>query len=94
MDVARAALTEFVSRLAAAPRTDRLISMAYGQIGMMQAAAGFFVYFVIMAENGFKPNLLFGIRKNWDSRAVNDLSDSYGQEWVSDWSQSLLTLNR
>ena len=72
----------------------RLISMAYGQVGMMQAAAGFFVYFVIMAENGFKPNLLFGIRKNWDSRAVNDLSDSYGQEWVSDWSQSLLTLNR
>lgn len=68
--------------------------MAYGQVGMMQAAAGFFVYFVIMAENGFKPNLLFGIRKNWDSRAVNDLSDSYGQEWVSDWSQSLLTLNR
>ena len=82
MDVARAALTEFVSRLAAAPRTDRLISMAYGQIGMMQAAAGFFVYFVIMAENGFRPGRLFGIRKEWDSRAVNDLIDSYGQEWV------------
>merc|ERR1712207_124476 len=27
-----------------------LISMAYGQIGMIQASAGFFVYFVIMAE--------------------------------------------
>jgi hypothetical protein len=27
--------------------------------------------------------LLFGIRKNWDSRAVNDLQDSYGQEWVN-----------
>ena len=61
----------------------RLISMAYGQIGMIQASAGFFVYFVIMAENGFRPDRLFGIRKNWDSRAVNDLQDSYGQEWVN-----------
>ena len=61
---------------------ERLISMAYGQIGMIQASAGFFVYFVIMAENGFRPSLLFGIRKNWDSIAVNDLEDSYGQEWT------------
>lgn len=61
---------------------DRLISMAYGQIGMIQAAAGFFVYFVIMAENGFLPLHLFGIRKMWDSKAINDLTDSYGQEWV------------
>lgn len=58
--------------------------MAYGQIGMIQAAAGFFVYFVIMAENGFLPLHLFGIRKMWDSKAINDLRDSYGQEWVSD----------
>lgn len=57
--------------------------MAYGQIGFIQAAAGFFVYFVIMAENGFLPGRLFGIRKQWDSKAINDLSDSYGQEWVS-----------
>merc|ERR1711953_1296708 len=35
---------------------ERLISMAYGQIGMTQASAGFFVYFVIMAENGFWPS--------------------------------------
>ncbi|XP_023711707.1 sodium/potassium-transporting ATPase subunit alpha isoform X3 [Cryptotermes secundus] len=61
---------------------ERLISMAYGQIGMIQAAAGFFVYFVIMAENGFLPMDLFGIRKMWDSKAVNDLTDSYGQEWT------------
>merc|ERR1712223_1014565 len=61
---------------------ERLISMAYGQIGMIQASAGFFVYFVIMCENGFWPSRLFGIRKNWDSSAVNDLEDSYGQEWT------------
>merc|ERR1719515_537226 len=47
---------------------ERLISMAYGQIGMIQASAGFFVY--------------FGIRKKWDSQAINDLEDSYGQEWT------------
>merc|ERR1712240_80123 len=35
---------------------ERLISMAYGQIGMIQASAGFFVYFVIMCENGFWPS--------------------------------------
>merc|ERR1739844_635247 len=61
---------------------ERLISMAYGQIGMIQASAGFFVYFVILAENGFWPGKLFGLRKRWDSIAVNDLEDSYGQEWT------------
>merc|ERR1711876_26329 len=61
---------------------ERLISMAYGQIGMIQASAGFFVYFVIMAESGFWPSKLFGLRRAWDSKAVNDLEDSYGQEWT------------
>lgn len=36
-----------------------------------------------MAENGFWPSRLVGIRKAWDAAAVNDLADSYGQEWVS-----------
>jgi len=61
---------------------ERLISMAYGQIGMIQASAGFFVYFVILGENGFLPWDLFGLRKAWDSLAINDLQDSYGQEWT------------
>jgi len=69
------------------PFTDKLvggqlISHAYGQIGMIQAAAGFFVYFVIMAENGFRPNTLFGLRRSWDSVSINDLQDSYNQEWT------------
>lgn len=64
--------------------------MAYGQIGMIQAAAGFFVYFVIMAENGFLPMKLFGIRKHWDSKAINDLTDSYGQEWVGFYFNNIL----
>jgi sodium/potassium-transporting ATPase subunit alpha len=61
---------------------ERLISIAYGQIGMIQAAAGFFVYFVILAENGFLPSKVFGLRERWDSKAINDLEDSYGQEWT------------
>uniref|UniRef100_A0A8C9Y8J9 Sodium/potassium-transporting ATPase subunit alpha n=1 Tax=Sander lucioperca TaxID=283035 RepID=A0A8C9Y8J9_SANLU len=69
------------------PKTDklvneRLISMAYGQIGMIQALAGFFTYFVILAENGFLPKNLVGIRIRWDDREVNDVEDSYGQEWT------------
>lgn len=49
---------------------------------MIQGAAGFFAYFVIMGENGFWPNRLLGLRKEWDSKAINDLEDSYNQEWV------------
>ncbi|XP_060728039.1 sodium/potassium-transporting ATPase subunit alpha-2 [Tachysurus vachellii] len=69
------------------PKTDklvneRLISMAYGQIGMIQALAGFFTYFVILAENGFLPYRLLGIRLDWDDRNVHDLEDSYGQQWT------------
>ena len=51
--------------------------------GMMQAVAGFFTYFVILAENGFLPMDLLGIRVYWDDKMVNDLEDSYGQQWVS-----------
>ncbi|XP_050813161.1 sodium/potassium-transporting ATPase subunit alpha-1 [Gopherus flavomarginatus] len=69
------------------PKTDklvneRLISMAYGQIGMIQALGGFFTYFVILAENGFLPSSLVGIRVKWDDRWVNDVEDSYGQQWT------------
>merc|ERR1712179_500266 len=60
----------------------RLISMAYGQIGMMQASAGFFCYFVIMGENGFLPGLLVGLREEWENKNNNSLKDSYGQEWT------------
>jgi sodium/potassium-transporting ATPase subunit alpha len=60
----------------------QLISHAYGQKGMLEATAGFFVYFVIMAENGFNPGLLIGLRRTWDAVSINDLEDSYGQEWT------------
>ena len=79
--------SDIMKRMPRNPFTDklvneRLISVAYGMIGMIQAAAGFYVYFVIMGENGFWPSRLFGIRKYWDSSAINDLEDSYHQEWT------------
>lgn len=61
--------------------SEHLISVACGQIGMLQAFAGFLVYFVIMAEHGFLPDKLLWLRTHWDSRSINDLEDSYGQEW-------------
>lgn len=51
---------------------------------MIQALGGFFTYFVILAENGFLPIHLLGIRVDWDDRWVNDVEDSYGQQWVSE----------
>uniref|UniRef100_A0A8V5GHJ8 Cation-transporting P-type ATPase N-terminal domain-containing protein n=1 Tax=Melopsittacus undulatus TaxID=13146 RepID=A0A8V5GHJ8_MELUD len=82
-----AAESDIMKRQPRNPRSDklvneRLISMAYGQIGMIQALGGFFAYFVILAENGFLPSRLVGIRLRWDDRTVNDLEDSYGQQWT------------
>uniref|UniRef100_A0A671V554 Sodium/potassium-transporting ATPase subunit alpha n=1 Tax=Sparus aurata TaxID=8175 RepID=A0A671V554_SPAAU len=82
-----AAESDIMKRQPRNPKTDklvneRLISMAYGQIGMIQALGGFFTYFVILAENGFPPWFLLGIRINWDDREVNDLEDSFGQQWT------------
>uniref|UniRef100_A0A672SZB5 Sodium/potassium-transporting ATPase subunit alpha n=1 Tax=Sinocyclocheilus grahami TaxID=75366 RepID=A0A672SZB5_SINGR len=82
-----AAESDIMKRQPRNPKTDklvneRLISIAYGQIGMIQALAGFFAYFVILAENGFLPSTLLGIRVFWDDRYVNDLEDSYGQQWT------------
>nr|XP_020476179.1 sodium/potassium-transporting ATPase subunit alpha-1-like [Monopterus albus] len=60
----------------------RLISVAYGQIGMIQATSGFFTYFTIMAQNGFLPYDLVGLRIFWNDKHLHDLEDSYGQEWT------------
>ena len=59
----------------------RLISFSYLQIGVIQAFAGFFTYFVIMWENGFAPMDLLGIRHIWDNGRSLTVEDSYGQEW-------------
>jgi len=79
--------TDIMKRKPRNPQNDklvneRLISLTYGQIGMIQAVAGFFTYFVVMSENGFLPGRLVGLRKEWDNEENNVLLDSYNQEWT------------
>merc|ERR1712212_111999 len=84
-----------IMKLKPRPITERLvnmklISLTYGQIGMIQAAAGFFAYVVIMAQNGFLPQDLLNKKESWDNRLIDDLEDSYGQEWTFVARQELL----
>ena len=58
----------------------RLIYLAYGIVGITQAAAGFFVYFVIMASYGFMPLDLIGLKSDWEDHYLV-VEDSWGQEW-------------
>lgn len=68
----------------------RLISVAYGQIGMTQSLAAFYTYFLILMLNGFLPDRLLGLRLEWENKSINDLRDSYGQTWTYDTRMSLL----
>ncbi|CAB4063137.1 ATP1A [Lepeophtheirus salmonis] len=68
------------------PYTQKLTSsnmfrLAYHHIGLIEAGAALFAYFTIMASNGFFPSILLGSRRLWESKDINDLMDSYGQEW-------------
>ncbi|KAI8426229.1 hypothetical protein MSG28_005148 [Choristoneura fumiferana] len=60
----------------------RMVRLAYGHLGLVETAAGLTAYFIVMAEHGFYPPILFGIRERWDNPAVSDLQDSLGQEWT------------
>jgi len=62
--------------------TKRLLSYVYGQTAVIECTAGFFAYFLTNALNGWLPRDLIGMEKLWHSRSINDLVDSYGQEWV------------
>ena len=64
------------------PAPFRLIAMSYGQIGMMQALAGFYSWILTYGECGFMIRDIINIRTEWDSKNINDLEDSYGQNWV------------
>merc|ERR1712166_881037 len=66
--------SDIMARKPRNPQTDhlvnaRLIGYAYGQIGMIQASAGFFSYFSVMAAHGFRPIDLPGLRAEWDDPA-------------------------
>ncbi|GAB6023010.1 hypothetical protein CHUAL_007100 [Chamberlinius hualienensis] len=59
-----------------------VIDVRNGQIGIIEMAAGFFSYIVVMGENGFWMENLLYRRRAWDSVGVSDMRDSYGQEWT------------
>lgn len=40
------------------------------------------MYFTVYAQEGFWPSALINLRADWEQDSVNDLEDSYGQEWV------------
>jgi len=60
----------------------RLLSFTYGQLGIIEFAGGLFVYCVILAYNGFMFWDLLWLQSKWEDSAINDLEDSFGQEWV------------
>ena len=55
----------------------------YLQIGMIQASAGFFCYFVVMSDSGWWPAKLIGLRDDYHDEDVI-VTDSYQQEWLYD----------
>ncbi|XP_039583442.1 potassium-transporting ATPase alpha chain 1-like, partial [Passer montanus] len=69
------------------PRRDRLVNeplaaYSYFQIGAIQSFAGFVDYFVAMAQEGWWPLLVLGLRPRWEDAHEQELQDSYGQQWV------------
>nr|XP_031321519.1 potassium-transporting ATPase alpha chain 2 [Camelus dromedarius] len=69
-------------------KKDRLVNLplavySYLHIGLMQALGAFLVYFTVYAQEGFQPSALINLRVEWEKDYVNDLEDSYGQEWTS-----------
>lgn len=65
-------------------RRDRLVNVPLlylaAQMGLLESAAGMFVYFLVMAQCGWLPPDLVGIKKYWsDKNQV--LADSYGVKW-------------
>lgn len=60
----------------------KLIFYSYGLVGVLQACAGFFAFFLVMAASGFSPKRLLFIRSEWDSREINFLVDSFNTTWT------------
>uniref|UniRef100_A0A671DP13 Sodium/potassium-transporting ATPase subunit alpha n=1 Tax=Rhinolophus ferrumequinum TaxID=59479 RepID=A0A671DP13_RHIFE len=68
-------------------KQDRLVNKplalySYLHIGLMQSLGAFLVYFTVYAQEGFRPSTLMNLRVEWEQDSVNDLEDSYGQEWT------------
>ncbi|XP_078282945.1 potassium-transporting ATPase alpha chain 2-like [Rhinoraja longicauda] len=60
----------------------QLASYSYLQVGVTQTFGGFLCYFTVLAEQGWLPSRVIGIRVPWEDATNNDVEDSYGQEWT------------
>nr|XP_034995280.1 potassium-transporting ATPase alpha chain 2 isoform X3 [Zootoca vivipara] len=59
-----------------------LVTYSYLQIGLVQTIGAFLTYFTVYAQQGWLPHTLLHIRTDWEDPFINDLEDSYGQEWT------------
>ncbi|XP_078387905.1 potassium-transporting ATPase alpha chain 2-like [Cetorhinus maximus] len=69
------------------PSKDRLVNLqlasySYLQVGVTQSVGGFLCYFTVLADQGWLPSRILGIRLTWEDATNNDVEDSYGQEWT------------
>ncbi|CAJ0941053.1 unnamed protein product [Ranitomeya imitator] len=69
------------------PYKDRLVNMnllsySYFHIAGIETFSGFLNYFTILAQQGFLPVRVVGLRVAWEDKTINELEDSYGQEWT------------
>ncbi|ODM99113.1 Sodium/potassium-transporting ATPase subunit alpha-B [Orchesella cincta] len=62
--------------------TPQLLSYCYGQNSFMEVFSGYFVSAVCYMLNGWMPWDLLWNQSAWNSKAINDMKDSYNQEWT------------
>ncbi|XP_006146786.1 potassium-transporting ATPase alpha chain 2 [Tupaia chinensis] len=80
--------SDIMSRKPRHKKRDRLVNLplavySYVHIGLMQSLGAFVAYFTVYAQQGFLPGRVINLRVEWEKSYVNDLEDSYGQEWTS-----------
>ncbi|XP_017054429.1 sodium/potassium-transporting ATPase subunit alpha isoform X2 [Drosophila ficusphila] len=59
----------------------RLIFVSHILVGTIEAAAVFTTYFVFMGSKGFAPKTLVGLHIVWHDELVDNITDTFGQEW-------------
>lgn len=60
-----------------------MLFVAFITVGLLEACAVGLAFIAYMLFNGFLPGFLLGLSVRWYDDSVNDLVDSYGQEWAS-----------
>jgi sodium/potassium-transporting ATPase subunit alpha len=51
------------------------------QTSVIELTGAFYAWILMYWTNGWSPNKLWWLGQKWDKEAINDLEDSYGQEW-------------